>query len=84
METAIWLIKYGARTAATEEINENDAKIVHKCFKQAAGVFEQGLCLILAITLKISRISTEHIEPNDCLDSKLQNDLYAVPESTLF
>jgi len=41
METAIWLIKYGARIAATEEITENDAKIVHKSFKQAAGVFEQ-------------------------------------------
>jgi len=41
MESAIWLIKYGARVSAKEEITEADAKIVHKSFKQAAGVFEQ-------------------------------------------
>merc|ERR1712062_271959 len=41
METAIWLLKYGSRVAATEEITEADAKIVHKAFKQAGGVFEQ-------------------------------------------
>ena len=30
METAIWLIKYGARIAGKEDITEADAKIVHK------------------------------------------------------
>ena len=32
METAIWLIKYGARIAGKEDITEADAKIVHKAF----------------------------------------------------
>ena len=32
METAIWLIKYGARIAGKEDITEADAKIVHKEF----------------------------------------------------
>ena len=32
METAIWLIKYGARIAGKEDITETDAKIVHKAF----------------------------------------------------
>jgi hypothetical protein len=41
METAIWLIKYGARIAAKEDINETDAKTVHKSFKQAGGIFER-------------------------------------------
>jgi len=41
METAIWLIKYGARIAGKEDITEADAKIVHKSFKQAGGIFEQ-------------------------------------------
>ena len=41
METAIWLIKYGARITAKEDINETDAKTVHKSFKQAGGIFER-------------------------------------------
>ena len=41
METAIWLIKYGARIAAKEDISEADAKVVHKSFKQAGGIFER-------------------------------------------
>jgi len=32
METAIWLIKYGARIAGKEDITEADAKIIHKAF----------------------------------------------------
>lgn len=40
MEIAIWLTKYGSRVAAKSEITENDAKLVLKSFKQAAGVFE--------------------------------------------
>ena len=32
METAIWLIKYGARIAGKEDITEADAKNVHKAF----------------------------------------------------
>lgn len=40
MEVAIWLTKYGARVAAKSEITENDAKVVHKSFKQACGIFE--------------------------------------------
>ena len=32
METAIWLIKYGARIAGKEDITEADAKMVHKAF----------------------------------------------------
>ena len=40
MEVAIWLTKYGARVAAKSEITENDAKVVHKSFKQACGIFQ--------------------------------------------
>jgi len=40
LEVAIWLTKYGSRVAAKSEITEEDAKIVLKSFKQAAGVFE--------------------------------------------
>lgn len=40
LEVAIWHSKYGARVAAKSEINEEDAKIVLKSFKQAAGMFE--------------------------------------------
>ena len=36
METAIWLIKYGARIAGKEDITEADAKIVHKAFSLPA------------------------------------------------
>ena len=36
METAIWLIKYGARIAGKEDITEADAKIVHKAFSLLA------------------------------------------------
>ena len=34
------ILQYGARVAAKSEINEEDAKIVLKSFKQAAGMFE--------------------------------------------
>ena len=40
MEIAIWLSKYGSRVASKADINEEDAKIVLKSFKQAAGIFE--------------------------------------------
>jgi len=40
MEIAIWLSKFGSRVASKADITEEDAKIVLKSFKQAAGIFE--------------------------------------------